>query len=162
MKPELEVTCSWTDLPLHSKTISHEKILTQYCTLQWLKPFPFCFLPLRSFWEVLHKTHKENSLVTLSFVYFQFQLICERCSYLDWFHQHICSSKQMGPVKSCQTDGRTTVMSFSMHFCLSCQQSFFPQLRLCLLSYGLDIFVSIQKIKRTMVGCLAKFELIVV
>ena len=78
----------------------------------------------------------------------------------------ICSSKQMGHVMSCQMGGRTTVMFFSMHFCLSCQQSFLPQLPICELSSGSDIFLSIHPNPLTihcmMVGCLTKFGLILI
>ena len=67
---------------------------------------------------------------------------------------------------SCQTDERTTVMFFSMHFCLSCQQSFLAQFPPCELSSGSDIFLSIHPNPLasycTMLGCLTKFELILV
>ena len=67
---------------------------------------------------------------------------------------------------SCQTDERTTVVFFSMDSSLSCQQSFLRQFPLCELSSGSDMFLSILLNPLTshcmMVGCLTKFELILV
>ena len=133
MKPELELTkifqightYQWNliytqkthDTGIYQLSIVHFNYL--YLCLFVVHGYNF-------FRGALHKAHEGESLGTFSFFYFQFQLICERCSYLKWIHQYIRSSKQMGHVMSCQIDEHATIMICSIHFCLSCQQSFLP------------------------------------
>ena len=130
--------------------------------------FFILFSMVMPFWEVLYKTIQGDSLGILSFFYSHFQMIYERCTLLltGMTSPVYIFIKKMVHVMSYQTDKYTSVMIFSMHFCLSCQQLSLPQLPLCELSSRSDIFLSTYSKLLTshciMIGCLTRFVLILV